>query len=194
MEVSQMKSIYKLLTMALLTASMLAMPAAAYASDTVYGSAAAAAEEDFTMEEMLTYAIQDEYAAQAEYQAIMDKFGTSRPYSNIIRSEATHIRLLLPLFEKYGVAVPVNDAADRTIVPNTLQETYQIGVEAEIKNIEMYQSFLEEDLPADVRTVFERLSAASENHLRAFENSASETRNSDAGGKRVMGRFGGHRW
>lgn len=169
-------------------------PAVVYASDGLYGSAGAAADADYTLEEMITYAIQDEYAAQSEYDAIMDKFGTVRPYSNIIRSEATHISLLLPLFEEYGVEVPVNDAEDRTVVPDTLQESYQIGVEAEIKNIHMYQSFLKEDLPSDVRTAFERLSEASENHLKAFENAASGTRGGDGTGNRAMGKFGGNRW
>jgi hypothetical protein len=34
----------------------------------------------------------------------------------------------------------------------------------------MYESFLQEDLPADVRDLFQRLQSASENHLRAFRN------------------------
>ncbi|MPN44592.1 hypothetical protein SDC9_192157 [bioreactor metagenome] len=34
----------------------------------------------------------------------------------------------------------------------------------------MYEQFLEQDLPADVRVVFESLMHASENHLRAFQN------------------------
>ncbi|MCK5008763.1 MAG: DUF2202 domain-containing protein [Spirochaetales bacterium] len=37
-------------------------------------------------------------------------------------------------------------------------------------NIAMYESFLQEDLPEDVRDLFERLQQASENHLRAFRN------------------------
>jgi hypothetical protein len=34
----------------------------------------------------------------------------------------------------------------------------------------MYESFLQEDLPGDVRDLFEQLKRASENHLRAFRN------------------------
>lgn len=167
-----MKRISKLLTLTVLTVTMIAATVFAYADEPSFGSEAALADESYTLEEMLTYAIQDEYAAQAEYDAIMEQYGTIRPFSNIIRSETVHISLLLPLFEEYGIEVPVNDAADRTIIPDTLAESYQTGVTAEIKNISMYQSFLEEDLPDDVKAVFERLMAASENHLKAFQNAS----------------------
>ena len=38
----------------------------------------------------------------------------------------------------------------------------------EIENIAMYERFLQQELPKDVRQVFESLKNASENHLRAF--------------------------
>jgi rubrerythrin len=51
-----------------------------------------------------------------------------------------------------------------------LSESFEKGVAGEIENITVYGQFLEaEDLPEDVRSVFERLMAASENHLAAFE-------------------------
>ncbi len=37
----------------------------------------------------------------------------------------------------------------------------------------MYESFLEDDLPDEVRDVSEHLKAGSENHQRAFENGVS---------------------
>ena len=118
---------------------------------------------------MLTYAIQDEYMAQAEYNAIMDQYGVQKPFSNIIKSEAMHIDLLLPLLKANDVAVPKNDAANRVVVPESIEKSYTVGVEAEKKNIAMYESFLKGDLPDDVKAVFEKLLAASENHLAAFE-------------------------
>ena len=36
---------------------------------------------------MLTYAIQDEYLAHAEYDYILKNFGDQRPASNIIKAE-----------------------------------------------------------------------------------------------------------
>ncbi len=81
------------------------------------------------------------------------------------------------MFDKYDFNVPVNDADERVVVPDSLSEIFSIGVEAEINNIEMYKDFLEEDLPDDVELVFENLMKASEHHLKAFER--ADGRNSD---------------
>ena len=56
------------------------------------------------------------------------------------------------------------------MIPQDIKTSLEIGVNAEIENIAMYESFLEKDLPEDVRVVFEKLQSASENHLRAFNN------------------------
>jgi len=41
---------------------------------------------------------------QAEYKAVMAQYGTIKPFSNIIKSEGTHINLLLPLFKTYDIS------------------------------------------------------------------------------------------
>lgn len=137
-------------------------------STSQWGSAAVKSEQDYTLEDMLIYAIQDEFSAQAEYEAILKTFNLTRPFSNILKAEGTHIGYLKPLLEKYDVSIPTNTASEQVILPKTVQETYAIGVEAEIKNIDMYDVFLKQELPSDVRIVFEVLKKASENHLRAF--------------------------
>jgi len=160
-----MKNIKIVLTLALVL--VIGLSGSAYADD--FGAEGAAAGESWTIEEMLEYAIEDEYIAKAEYEALIEEFGDVRPFTNIIKAEQRHIEMLLPLFEKYEVEIPINDAADRTVLPETLEETFAIGVEAEIKNIDMYEAFLETDLPEDIELTFERLMRASESHLRAFE-------------------------
>ncbi|MDW7670521.1 MAG: DUF2202 domain-containing protein [Bacillota bacterium] len=137
------------------------------ATDT--GAAAALSGSAHTLEEMLTYAIEDEYLAQAEYALILDTFDVTRPFSNIIKAEGTHIRLLTPLLAAYDVEVPEKDWASLVSLPGTLAEAYKVGVEAEVINIAMYEQFLQQDLPDDVEAVFERLKAASEKHLAAFQ-------------------------
>ena len=57
-----------------------------------------------------------------------------------LKAEETHIGYLIPLFEKHGYNVPEDSANDHVVIPQ------------------------------DVRVVFEKLQAASENHLRAFNN------------------------
>jgi hypothetical protein len=131
-------------------------------------------DESYTLEQMITMAINDEYLAHKEYDIILDAYGNINPFAKIIEAEESHIEELLPLFEAYDVAVPVDNAADLVALPSSLQEAYEIGVQAEVNNIGMYESFLEEDLPQDVRDVFEDLMAASENHLQAFSRNASK--------------------
>lgn len=160
---------YAVLVIAIALSTTVAMAATADS-----GSVAARANTTPTLQEMLVYAIEDEYSAREHYAAIIEEYGTLRPFTNIIRSEETHIELLEPLFAEYGYQMPtgVGSAA----APESLQAAFELGVEAEIANIAMYESFLERDLPADVADVFERLMRASENHLRSFENGLARYR------------------
>lgn len=125
--------------------------------------------DTFEMSEMLKYAIEDEYNARAEYNLILENFDVERPFTNIMRAEERHIEWLLPLFETYDIEVPQDVSADYVVLPSSLSETFSVGVDAEILNIEMYEAFLKQELPDDVRLIFERLKSASENHLKAFE-------------------------
>ena len=135
-----------------------------------YGSSGALEDSSLTLADMLTYAIQDEYLARAEYDLITTNFGSVRPFTNIMRAEETHIDALAPLFEAYGVEAPADEGASRAVSVSTLTAAYQAGVNAEVNNIAMYETFLDQQLPDNVRTVFESLMRASENHLRAFQN------------------------
>ncbi len=135
---------------------------------TGYGSMGALADENLTLEEMLTYALEDEYYAHTEYEMILDKFGDVRPFSNIVGSEQTHINALIPLFEAYDYRVPDDESAGLVTIPDTFEEALGLCAEAEVYNIDMYEVFLEQEVPDDVRTVFEQLKRASESHLEAF--------------------------
>jgi hypothetical protein len=141
----------------------------AYSSE-MFGAKGAQQTNDPTLQQMLTYAIQDEYLARAEYELIIQKYGSERPFSNIIQSEGTHIGMLVTLFEKYGFPVPENTASKYVVLPKGLKESFETGVQAEIENIAMYEKFLEKELPDDVRAVFQRLKDGSGNHLSAFQN------------------------
>lgn len=133
-----------------------------------YGASATTENREYTIAEMLQYAIEDEYIAQAEYNVIIEQYGEIRPFSNIVKAEARHIEMLTPLFAEHAIELPENIASSYISLPS-LTEIYSAGVEAEINNIAMYEKFLAQELPDDIRTVFEYLKSASENHLRAFE-------------------------
>jgi len=72
-----------------------------FAETSDYGAKGALSQSDMDLKAMLTYAIEDEYLAKAEYELIMDKYGRIRPFSNIVRAEEQHIRYLFELFNTY---------------------------------------------------------------------------------------------
>ncbi|MEJ2141666.1 MAG: DUF2202 domain-containing protein [Gammaproteobacteria bacterium] len=119
----------------------------------------------------LIEAINDEYKARATYRHIINKFGEVRPFVNIVEAENRHVTALIPLFEKYGIAVPDDNWDTRIQVPSTILEACQAGVEAEIENAEMYDRLLEATAGyPDIQSVLTQLQrASSENHLPAFQ-------------------------
>jgi len=135
----------------------------------LYGAEAAKADTELTLEDMLTYAIQDEYLARSRYSLVVEKFGDQRPFINIISAEETHIRHLNPLFTKYNVALPADNSKDYVKEPTNIKESLEAGVQGEIENIAMYERFLKQNIPSDVKTVFTSLRNASQNHLQAFQ-------------------------
>jgi hypothetical protein len=146
-----------------------------YAANEGTGADGAVQDKEYTLEEMLTYAIEDEYLAQTKYNLIMETYGVQRPFSNIIKAEDHHISSLTPFFEKYDVSIPQKDWESLVTIPESLDAAYSSGVEAEQKNIEMYESFLKEELPDEVKIVFEELMNASTHHLEAFQRQADRT-------------------
>ncbi|MCK5129725.1 MAG: DUF2202 domain-containing protein, partial [Clostridiales bacterium] len=140
-------------------------------ADTEYdfGAKSALEKENFSIEEMLRYAIEDEYFARQEYESILEKFGEQKPFSNIIKAEERHIELLKDIYTKYEYTIPEDTAIDHVVLPEDIKEALEIGVQAEIDNIAMYEKFLEQVLPDDIRDVFIELRDGSKKHLNAFK-------------------------
>ena len=154
---------------------MVGLPVFAAGPD--YGAAAATKAIQsgavLTIPDMLRWAVEDEYLAHGEYLAIIRKFGSQRPYSNIVLAEEQHLGWLKTEFANRSMAFPADGSSPHVIVPADLKAAAQAGVDAEISNIAMYKAFLarpELARPenASVKTLFEHLMAASENHLRSF--------------------------
>ncbi|RSD28720.1 ferritin-like domain-containing protein [Mesobacillus subterraneus] len=134
-----------------------------------FGAKGALQDSSITLEEALVYAIQDEYLAQARYDAIIGKFGNVRTFTNIKAAEQRHISALVNLFQKYNIKIPDNNASQYVTAPETLKDAYKQGVDGEIENIAMYDKLKGiPSLPEDVKAVFTQLGNASKNHLEAF--------------------------
>jgi hypothetical protein len=163
--------------------ALFAFTVSAWAEVPEYGASAATAAmangKAFTTTDMLRWAAEDEYLAHGEYDAIMKKFGSMRPYSNIIEAEEQHLAWLKAEYKTRGLAFPADGSASHIAVPANLKAAAQAGVDAEIANIKMYESFLSrpelaKPENASIKTLFEQLKRASENHLRAFKNQLSK--------------------
>ncbi|QOR67969.1 DUF2202 domain-containing protein [Cytobacillus suaedae] len=134
-----------------------------------YGAKGALNASTLTVPQMLTYALQDEYLAQARYDNILGNFGYVRTFAQIKEAEMRHINALLPLFERYQIPIPEDNSQSFVTTPESIKAAYAAGVQGEIDNISMYERFLSFTIPNDIRTVFTQLRNASLNHLAAFE-------------------------
>lgn len=139
-----------------------------------YGAKGALVDNDMSIGDMLMYAAQDEYLARAEYEAIIEEFNVSRPYSNIMRSEETHLDSLRDIYETYSIEFPSDTSKEQLVIPTSLLEAAKVGVQAEIDNIAMYEEFLTYDLPDDIEEVFNSLLEGSLNHLEAFRTQVAK--------------------
>ena len=137
----------------------------------IYGAVGALADNDLTMEEMFTYAIQDEQLAHGEYAYVLETFGDQAPFNNIVTAEAQHVSEMTVLFEKYDLAVPADESADHLKQAADIKEALENCATGEVDNIAMYNKFLEQEIPDDVRATFTALRNASEGHLDAFNKS-----------------------
>lgn len=132
---------------------------------------------DAQTQQAMIEAIQDEYRARAFYNAVLQKFGDVRPFSNIVKAENNHVQLWNALFAQYEISVPPDTFAGNVQVPETFKAACEAGVENEVANVQMYDRFLQFVKPADLRAAFTRLRQVSqERHLPAFQRCQSQGR------------------
>jgi hypothetical protein len=137
------------------------------------GISAFSADQPYTPEEMLTYAIKDEYAAQALYSSAMIIDGSGEPFARLLQDEKGLIDQLTQLLTDYGFVLPDLAALRGKQAFTSLKEVCLAGIEAEKISIEMYQAFLTKDnLPDGVRPVFQLLLGTSQSHLDALMTKA----------------------
>jgi rubrerythrin len=116
-------------------------------------------------------AIQDEYRAFFTYSGVVEDVDPDFPFGPIRDAEESHYTAIANLYVKRALTVPTSTWS-LTNVPRftTLVTACAAGVAGEIANIAMYDQLLALALPDDVKRVFEKLRAASqERHLPAFQ-------------------------
>ncbi len=141
------------------------------------------------LKEILDEALLDEIKARDTYRGIIEAFGPVRPFINIVEAEQRHMDALLSLYERHGIPLPAFPDPDDVELPGGIEEACGTGVAAELDNIALYDRLVAAtDLP-DVRSVLQRLQAASrDHHLPAFQHCVE--RGGSGGGRGRQGRFG----
>ena len=118
----------------------------------------------------LREALLDEYAAEAYYGKLTEKFGAPRPFVKLYRAEGRHVRALLTLFERGDVEPPKQAEAIVPEVPATLAEAVRVAIEHERANGALYEKLIGTVSDEDVKTVFAHLRDASmTRHLPALQ-------------------------
>lgn len=144
----------------------------------VYFEASFDTSIDYSVEQMLVLAIEDEYLAKATYTKLLELFPEEEKLTRLINAEQNHIEALLPLFETYNIAVPTDNHGSLVLSFETFQQAAVAIADAELTNISMYQHFLKQsNTPEDIKVVFGYLLAGSMRHLQAAQVSAFDLPN-----------------
>ncbi len=121
-----------------------------------------------TLRAALEEALDDEYRAEALYEAAIAAFGPVRPFVQILEAERRHADSLLQLFERYGFDPPPNRWRGRLERPTDLGEACRAAMAAEAGNAAMYDRLIDVVTEEDVRAVFRSLREATQvRHLPA---------------------------
>jgi hypothetical protein len=135
-----------------------------------------------TQKAQLKYLIEEEKLARDVYTYLAGKV-TTRKFSNIARSEQTHMNYVASLLEKYKQTNPTTGKAAGVFVNKDIQALYNtltaeggagqlqafaVGVKVEQVDIASIKELLLKPMPADVKAALDLMLAASNTHLEAF--------------------------
>lgn len=135
-----------------------------------------------TQKAQMKYLIEEEKLARDVYNYLSVNV-TKRKFSNIARSEQTHMNYMAALLLKYKQTNPTTGKAAGVFVNKDIQGLYNtltkqgstgileamaVGVKIEEVDIALLKELLAKAMPADVKVALDLLLAASYNHLEAF--------------------------
>ncbi len=125
---------------------------------------------------------EEEKLARDVYLTLGDRWNVP-VFKNIAQAETRHMSAMKMLVDTYGLQDPVTDDSVGTFTSpeftklyrelvasgsDSLADAYRVGVKIEELDIKDLKDSLATAQSTDVRTVFQNLLRASENHLRAF--------------------------
>ena len=136
-----------------------------------------------TQKAQLKYLIEEEKLARDVYTYLATNV-TSQKFSNILKSEQTHLDAVAAILKTYKLANPTTSRKSGVYKNVELQKLYkdliargsastaaaiEVGISIEELDISDLEKMLEKKWPADVKLMLENLLKASYNHLAAFQ-------------------------
>jgi hypothetical protein len=115
---------------------------------------------DWRAIEALSGALENEYKARATYRKVIKRFGSMRPFVNIVEAEDRHVAALLSHFNRLGEVSPPDMWQARVSVPDTLPLGCAEAVRREIENEAMYSRRRGQLTDAQAHLVIRRLEQA----------------------------------
>jgi len=131
----------------------------------------------------LKFLAEEEKLARDVYTYLSTKV-TTRKFSNIARSEQTHMNYMATLLTKYKLWNPTTNRKPGVFYNKEIQalytsltaegaagllQAYGVGVKVEELDIGTLEDLLSESMPVDVKVALDLMLAASYNHLEAFQ-------------------------
>jgi hypothetical protein len=135
-----------------------------------------------TQKAQLKYLVEEEKLARDVYTYLSAQV-TTRKFSNIARSEQTHMNYMATLLTKYKLWNPTTNRKAGVFYNQEIQglynaltaegavgllEAYGVGVKVEEVDIASIKEILLKAMPVDVKAALDLMLAASYNHLEAF--------------------------
>ena len=135
-----------------------------------------------TEKEGLIYMVEEEKLAHDVYTKLYEKWGL-QIFSNIAKSETTHVESVRMLLKKYNLTDPTASEGIGEFQNEELQKLYdqliEMGMKSEVDalkvgalieetDIKDLQEWISRTNKVDIITVYENLMMGSRNHLRAF--------------------------
>ncbi len=131
--------------------------------------------------EAIKYMAEEEKLALDVYSKLADIYPNVPVFTNIAKSESTHVKAVLHLAEKYGIPISlgapgqfnnthIQELYDQLIKEGSkgLEEALKVGALIEETDIKDLQEWIAKVQHEDIKQVFECLMMGSRNHLRAF--------------------------
>jgi hypothetical protein len=132
---------------------------------------------EIDLKQVLLDALDDERRAEANYAAVIEKFGPVRPFSNIISAEHRHAMAIERQLTRLGYDVPENEWEGKGEAPASIALACEQAINGEIDNIELFDRLIPQVIDPTVRQVLQNLQDASrENHLPAFKRRLQRAR------------------